>query len=260
MTRAVILAAGEGSRLRPLTNNLPKTLVKLFNRPLLTRQLDVLNRAGINAVSVVAGYCAAAFEAYGTPLIINADYSKTNMVASLHRAHCLFDGEEDVIVSYGDIAYEPNVLRAALDTPGPLVVVVDVGWKTLWQLRMDNPLDDAETMKIDANGCITELGGKPQTLDEIEGQYIGLIKIDKIFAPFFFDLYESWPVNTILDEKPIEMMYMTSYIQRLIDQGIKVQAAKVENGWLEVDTLDDLLRYEYANKNGQLTHIYNTSA
>jgi len=260
MTRVVILAAGEGTRLRPLTDELPKALVALQGTSLLERQLAVLRRAGITDISVVIGYCASAWEGLGLRTFHNPRYADTNMVASLHCARELFDGRDDVIVAYGDIVYQPTVLASLLDSEAPLSIVVDHGWLDLWRLRMDDPLSDAETLRLDTRGHIVELGRKPRTLDEIEGQYIGLIKVGRGFAPHFFDRYEQLAPDAPFDGRPRDRMFMTSYLQHQIDQGVAVRAAPVRHGWLEVDSVQDLRRYEAAIQAGTLAALYDDQA
>src|SRR6218665_2690085 len=122
MIKAVILAAGQGTRLRPLTDQMPKALVPLDGIPLLERQRSVLRRAGVEDVSVVAGYRAHDLRLPGLRLIENPAYASSNMVASLYCARSLFDGADDVLVCYGDIAYEPRVLAALLAVDAPLAV------------------------------------------------------------------------------------------------------------------------------------------
>jgi choline kinase len=260
MTRTVILAAGEGTRLRPLTDHLPKTLVPFDGISLLERQMAVLHRAGIVDISIVTGYCAQAFEGCGAHLFSNPRYASTNMMASLHCARPLFDGTDDVVVAYGDIIYEPRVLKALLATAAPLAVVVDLGWQSLWRLRMDDPLSDAETMKLDADGNIVELGRKPHSLEEIQGQYIGLFKVDRAFAPHFFERYEQLSNDALFEGRPREKMYMTSYLQHQINCGMQVRAALVMNGWLEVDSVQDLQRYESALVQSDLSLLYDGAA
>lgn len=260
MTRAVILAAGEGTRLRPLTERLPKALVPLNGTPLLTRQLKVLRCAGICEVSLVAGHCAEAFGASGLPVFLNPSYAKTNMVASLWCARSLFRGDDDVLVCYSDIVYEPRVLQAVLAASAQVVVAVDLGWQDLWRLRMDDPLADAETMKLDTEGCILELGRKPRSLADIEGQYLGLFKVDRAFAPHFFKRYEQWPLDLPFETRPIDRIFMTSYLQHQIDHGVKARAATFHHGWLEVDSLQDLRVYEDAHAAGLLAKLYNGEA
>lgn len=260
MTRVVILAAGEGTRLRPLTEHLPKTLVPLQGRPLLERQLDVLRRAGLSDISLVTGHAAQAFAGNGLRQFGNPRYASTNMVASLACAESLFDGGDDVVVAYGDIVYEPRVLATLLATAAPLAVVVDRAWLRLWQLRMDDPLADAETLRLDADGCITELGRKPRTLSEIQGQYIGLFKVDRQLAPQFLAPYLQWPADRLCHGRPRERMYMTDHLQNLIDQGTRTRAALIDGGWIELDSTGDLQHYDAAARAGTLRNVIDLAA
>ena len=89
------------------------------------------------------------------------------------------DNKDDLIISYGDIVYERKNLQKLLDTEGDIVIMTDDNWLSLWSLRNENPINDAETMKFDRQGNIIELGKKPKSINEIESQYTGLIKISK---------------------------------------------------------------------------------
>ena len=172
--RAVILAAGEGTRLRPHTADRPKCLVPLGGRPLLDWQLDALRGAGIDDITVVTGYRAEMIASRGLVMRHNPEFATTNMVASLMCARDRFDGTDDVLIAYGDIVYEPRIVAAMQPPATPVAVAVDTEWRRLWELRMSDPLADAETLRIDAHGLITELGRVPDSYDDIEGQYIGL--------------------------------------------------------------------------------------
>ena len=55
--KAIILAAGEGKRLRPLTEDVPKCMVTLFGKSLLERQIEIFRQCGIDDISIVTGYC-----------------------------------------------------------------------------------------------------------------------------------------------------------------------------------------------------------
>lgn len=112
---------------------------------------------------------------------------------------------------------------------------------------MENPLTDAETMKIDESNNILELGKKPKNINEIQGQYIGLIKISKNILPKVIDFYENLDKNKIYDGKNFDNMYMTSFIQLIIDNLFKAKAELIEGGWLEIDSLQDLDNYTKAN-------------
>src|SRR5687767_12917090 len=105
--KAIILAAGSGSRLAPLTDDRPKCLVPVKGTPMLAWQVRALRAAGVSDISVVAGYRADQIEHEATQLglrtYLNPRYDVTNMVYSLF---CAADAlNDDVIVSYADIVY-----------------------------------------------------------------------------------------------------------------------------------------------------------
>ena len=175
----IILAAGQGTRLRPYTNTKPKCMVELKGKPLLNYQLDTIRKCGVKRedVALVAGYLQEALIAPGITQYKNDMFAETNMVTTLFSAEEFMSDAEDLIVSYGDIVYSTKILEKLLDTKGDLVVAADLEWRDLWKLRMENPLDDAETFKIDENDNITELGKKPTVYDEVQEQYLSLIHI-----------------------------------------------------------------------------------
>lgn len=242
--RAVILAAGEGTRLRPYTDDRPKCLVPLGGRPLLEWQLDALARAGVEDVCVVTGYRSELVAERGLRTVRNPDYARTNMVASLMCARECLDGSDDVLICYGDIVYEPRLVEALAAPASPVTVAVDVDWRRLWELRMADPLADAETLRFDDRGLVAELGRVPSSYDDIEGQYVGLIAVQAAFAPDLVRAYDSLDPEGCYEGRNRDKMFMTAFLQHLIDTGTPVGAARVSGGWLEVDTVDDLAVYE----------------
>lgn len=252
MTRAIILAAGEGTRLRPLTLDRPKCLVPLAGRPLLEWQVDALRAAGIDDITIVTGYRADQIEALGHPTAHNDRYDATNMVASLMCARDRLDGADDVIIAYGDLVYEPVVVEALVAAKAPAAITVDRSWQRLWELRMDDPLADAETLRIGGDGNVVELGRKPTSLDEIEGQYMGLIGLRADFVPRFVASYDELDPAGPYEGRDRDNMYMTSFLQHLIDHVGPLTAVTVDGGWLEVDTTDDLEIYESLHEEGRL--------
>lgn len=259
-TRAIILAAGFGSRLMPYTSDKPKCMVKLFGKTILQHQLDVFHNNGINDIAVVAGYHPESVKHPDiTHVFVNKDYNTTNMVESLMCARDWLESGDDIVISYGDIVYEDKVLKHALASNHDINVLVDKGWKDYWSIRMDNPLDDAESMKIGVTGAIKELGKKPKSYDDIQGQYIGLQlwrtqAIKKILA-----LYNGLDKTEQYDGKPFPKMFMTSFIQAIIDQGLEVMPVFIENGWLEIDTVEDLNICEKLYAENALGYLFNVA-
>lgn len=244
--KAIILAAGKGTRLRPHTEDKPKCMVEFQNKPIIDSILENIIEQNIKDISIITGYKNEVLKSYITEkyennninIYENVNYHKTNMVSTLFNARNELN--DDVIISYSDIIYKKDILDELTNSEDDITVVVDKEWRKLWELRMDNPLEDAETLKLNSNGDILELGKKPGSYDDIEGQYIGLIKISKDKISKVIDFYDNLPKNKVYDGKDFENMYMTTFIQLLIDNGFKVSSLIINGGWLEIDSVEDL--------------------
>ena len=258
--RAVILAAGQGIRLRPYTDDRPKCMVSLAGKPLIQHQLDVLEECDVTDVSIVTGYCSDQLEPYGRRRFHNSLYDRTNMVASLICARQQLDGCDDVIVLYGDIVYERRVMDALLGCDAQFSTTIDLDCFELWNLRMEDPLSDMETLKLDENQCIVELGKKPRSLSDVQGQYMGLTKIKKDFCSTVLSIYDSLDSAAKYDGHDFPNMYMTSLLQEIIDAGYSLKAVPVRGGWIEVDTSEDLEKYRGMLDDGQLREYWIPSA
>lgn len=255
MGRAVILAAGFGSRLMPLTGDRPKGMVALAGMPLLARQIEVLRAGGVSDINLVGGYRMERLAPLGCPVIANPAYDTTNMVESLMCARSLFDGSDDLLMCYGDIVFESRVLQAVLQGTGDVIVAADRQWRTLWSARMDDYTSDVETFRLRDDGAVAELGKRPRSLDVVQAQYIGLVRFPASQHARLLAFYDGLDRNAQYDGQPFTKMYMTSFIQQLIDAGWNVRPALIDNGWLEVDTLDDLRRYHEMARLGTLDRI-----
>jgi len=253
--KAIILAAGQGIRLRPHTNDKPKCMVKLAGKPLLYWQLRCLRSVRIEKILLVGGYCADRLEAKDVELATNPRYAETNMVTTLFCAEDWMTPGEDLLIAYGDIVYERRVLQRLIETDAPIAISIDRQWQRLWKARMEDPLNDAETLKLKDGNRIAELGKKPSTFKDIEGQYLGLIKVRGDNVEAFRAAWHALDRNGCYDGKNFDNMYMTSFIQNLIDTGHDVRAAFTESGWIEVDTAEDLALYETLHREGGLDHL-----
>jgi len=239
--KAIILAAGTGSRLMPLTKDVPKCMVEYQSKPIINYILETMKDCHLTDIAIVGGYKQDVLEDYlsGRKLsfFTNNNYDKTNMVSTLFQAKEFMD--EDLIISYADIVYKKEVLDKLINSKNDFSVVVDRKWKELWSQRMDNPLDDAETLKI-KNNKIIEIGKKPSGYNDIEGQYIGLIKISKKIIKKVINFYSNLNKDQFYDGKDFDNMYMTSFIQMIIDNLVDVKPVFIKGGWVEVDCADDI--------------------
>ena len=238
--RVIILAAGQGARLRPLTDSKPKCMVELDNKPLIKYQLDLFEKFNIKDVNVVTGYLEEKIDFDGVRKFYNPKFDSTNMVSTLFCASELFDGEDDILISYGDIVYNDNVFNAIQKSNEQINVVIDKNWREYWEARMDDPLRDVETLKIDESGNIKELGKKPSSYKDIEGQYIGLIKIRRDVVKQIKNYYKNLDKRALYDSNNYENMYMTSFLQMIADNIMPLTPVYISSGWMEVDEPTDL--------------------
>lgn len=252
--KVIILAAGQGERLRPLTENIPKCMVNFLGKSILERQIDIFQNLGINDISVVAGYCADKVNLDNITKFENKNFMTTNMVESLFTAEEKLD--DSVIVSYGDIIFEPSIIQSLIDSRHDISVVVDENWKDLWNVRFENPLDDAESLVLDKNELILELGQKVDSIDNIQGQFIGLMKFQNDGIIDIINFYKKMKLiansstNPLNPNLPFEKSFMTDFLQGLIQNNQKLNAIVIKNGWLEIDSLKDYNLYQkmYSDK------------
>ena len=233
MSRAIILAAGRGSRMKEHTKEKPKCLNILANDTLLNWQLKSLKEAGIEKITVVNGYKSDLIKG-NFETVTNKRWNETNMVASLF---CIPSTKSSAIISYSDIVYKSEHVNSLKKSNGDIVITADLKWEELWKLRFENPLDDAETFKS-INGLLTNIGGKTNNILDIEAQYMGLLKLTSKGWNQMFNLFK-----TFAKEKQ-DRLDMTSMINELLKIGINVNVVFVNGGWCESDSYSDIEVYE----------------
>ncbi len=197
-----------------MTDYQPKCLVMIKGKPLIEYQMQALNNAGIKKVALVTGYKGSCLKEYGMYQFINLQWDKTNMVSSMLQTSSWLH-YHDCIVSYSDIIYTQNIVQDLIACPDNIAISYDPSWLSLWSKCFEDPLEDAETFRMNSDGYLSDIGRKPKSIKEIQGQYIGLLKFKK----------DTWN-QIILEKMDIENMSMTEFILKLIDQGIQVKAIK----------------------------------
>lgn len=234
--KALILAAGRGSRLASLTQAQPKCLTRLAGRSLLDWQLAALRFAGIEDITLIRGYRGDCLENRGCHTLENPRWSTTNMVATLGVAGRLL-ARDPFLVLYSDIVYHPEHLLKLSAADGDVVITYDQEWLALWQQRSGNPLADAETFRQN-DGRLLDIGRKPKSLEEIQGQYMGMLKITPAGWQWISDFLAQG------DAGIGDRLDMTSLLRGLIDAGRSIHCIPVTGRWCEVDTEADLQCYE----------------
>ena len=229
---AVILAAGQGTRLLPLTAASPKCLIQIGGRPLLARILDALAAAGLERAIVVTGYLSDRVDAYleatdlplGVITVRNPDYATTNNAASLAMARQAI-GDDAFLLSDGDVIFSESPLPALLAAAEPCTLAVDRG----------APLADEEMkVLVDEAGLVAQLSKRLDPRACI-GESIG---VQKLGGPA---LSLMWDELAAVLRDNAATAYYEDVFQRLIDRGIPFGVSDVTPGsWMEIDDCADL--------------------
>ena len=236
--KAIILAAGRGSRMKDHTIKKPKCFVNLGGKALLDWQVQALHAADIHDIAVVRGYLPDTFDCRNFKACFdNLRWSETNMVRSLQSADSWLRSEA-CIISYSDIVYHSSIVSTLEQAEGSIVVAYDTDWYRLWSERFTDPLEDAETFRVDGYGHLAEIGEKAKTIGEIGGQYIGLIKCTP----------QGWKAvtDTLMDIPPneVDKLDMTALLSLLIRKGVTITTVGIRGQWCETDDASDLNLYE----------------
>lgn len=226
--KAVILAAGKGSRLYPLTTDIPKCMIEVGGRPLIDWQLEAIEKIGIKDTLVVVGYQKEAIQKHlGNRVYYReyADYAKTN---NLHTLWHIKDElkNSDFMCFFADLIYEISVLEDLKKASGNINLVVDTG----------QILDGTMRIRIEG-GNLTAIGDQVPK-DEGSGNFIGISKFSSAGAKLLFEQMGNMMSGHEKD-------YYTEVLNVLISQGHKIGYIDIKKQiWAEIDTISDLQRVE----------------
>ena len=232
--KVVVLAAGRGSRLQNITYDRPKALIDINGKSILQRQIECFEQADLSDLIVVTGYLSKKICDLGMKTVHNDDWKNTEILSSLLVVD-EFLSSSDCIICYGDIIFELDVVKKLQSCDADFCVAYDRNWQNLWQKRFENPLDDAESFIIDGDENILDIGKKVKTVEEINGQYMGLIKS----SPASWRKIKEY-IRSIGD-KETKLLQITQVLSKMLDSNLlEVRGVPVESLWMEIDNKDDI--------------------
>jgi len=231
--KAIIIAAGMGKRLNPLTEDKPKCLLEIEGKTIMERQLETLRLCGVNNAAIVRGYQADKINFAGVTYYENPNYQNNNILNSLFYAEASMEG--NFIASYSDILYDKSVLERLLEDQHDVVIVVDTDWREYYRGRIGHPIEEA--------GKVLKIGKKIKA-DEVDGEFIGMVKFSKngseVFKREFRRVKKECGGKSFHEAAIFERSYLTDMLQELIDRGIDVYPVLIKKNWWEIDTAEDL--------------------
>jgi choline kinase len=244
--KAIIIAAGMGIRLNPMTNDKPKCMLEIKGKTILQHQLDVFHANGITNISIIKGYKKEEINYAGLKYYINDNYRNNNILNSLFYAEK--EMGDEFIASYSDILFSDDVVKSAIESGGDIAIVVDVDWKGYYEERTEHPIEEAENVIFDADNNVVEIGKIVSNKRTVDGEFIGMLKCTKkgaeIFKEYFHKAKNEFYGKPFIRAKTFGAAYLTDFIQYLVNNGIEVKCMTIERGWIEIDTVQDFERAE----------------
>lgn len=227
--KAIILAAGSSTRLKPLTDDRPKCMLEINGKTMLQHQIDAFREAGITDISVVRGYQAKTINIPGVKYYYNCDFEKNNQLASLFYAEN--EMNDDFIVAFSDVLFDSGIARNMADCKADFAMAVETDWKETYKTRTDHPIEFTDAVLYKHDRIIrADLRHKKLT-ETANGDFIGLAKFSRNGAKILLESKSQI--------KDVSKAYLIDGFQHLIDKGYDVKPVLVNGGWTEIDSLND---------------------
>ena len=235
--KAIILAAGMGSRMGKLTQNIPKPLVKVNGKSIIERQLSILKQNKILDVIIITGPHNEKFNFEKIRYIRDENFLEHDQLGSLMSAKKEIDG--DVIILFADIIFEEIILSKILESKSDISIAVDMNLQ-----RTDTSFVEADKVRFE-QGSVSRIF-KTMTEEDKKfevGEFIGLMKLSKKGSKQLVDYYEkiqSTHKDKFHDAQSIKKAKLVDHLQELIENKIKIDAIPIAGKWCEIDTEQDL--------------------
>ena len=229
--KAVILAAGQGTRIRSVHGEHPKCLIEVDGNTILDHQLEALLKVGINDIAIVVGYEKKQIISHvrtrsfsnnqRVHFIENPAFAITNNIYSLWLALDWLQGDSFVVLN-ADVIFDPEIMQSAVRVYAPISMIVDPLWRD-------------ETMKVIIEGDRVIEMSKKVSREEFSGTYIGITVFSKsIQYEFFRKMHE------LIDSGRVDEFF-NSAVQELANEGVFVGFTSTDGlAWAEIDDPVDL--------------------
>ena len=252
--KAIVIAAGRGKRLGAHTEEIPKCLVQVGDRPILGWVARAFEAAGVDELVMIRGYRPDVLEAGARSIwngklrfVENREWETNNILLSLA---CARDELDDAcLVTYSDIIFTPAVARACASADADIALVIDTAFRDIYVGRTEHPLDEGEVSDLDARGMVARVGKKALPPADAFGEFIGLMKLSSTGARTLGAAIDELASRFAgRDADPFQRAaryrnaYLTDLLQELIDRGHPMAPVAIEGAWREIDTGQDLDR------------------
>ncbi len=240
-TSAVVLAASRGEELGELTEEQPKTMVKVQGAPILSHIVDAYNAVGIKDILVVRGYKKEAVTLPNLTYIDNLEFSETGELASLSQALRSKKGHfQPTIISYGDVLFNKYIPQALCQEQDDCVIFVDSNWKDQSSYARLGGFAECtipnSRKAFNAKIYLKQLG-KIVPDEAIHGVWMGFLKLSSSAAGQINDL-----LVEILADPANRQADIPHLLQELLQRKWPVRVLYTVGHWLDINSLEDVVQ------------------
>ena len=229
----IILAAGKSSRIfKNIKKN--KCLIKIKKKTLIEKIIQE-SISVFKKINVITGYKSHLIRKHlnkfpNINIIHNKEYNSTDMLHSMILG--LNQVNDDVVISYSDILVSNKIWKIFKKIKNEdILLPIKKNWKSVWKIRSKLYLDDAESLKVDKNKFLIEIGGKIKKNSRVDGQFMGLIYISKKMIK---------SINNLYKKHKLKNTQTTQFLNLLLKKNFIIKCRLTNLFWYEIDDIVDL--------------------
>ena len=241
--KAIIIAAGTGTRLGKKESKLPKALLEVNDQTILSRQISVLKKVGIEEIVVITGPYTEKFPSIDVAYVNDQNHDEHDILGSLIVAKDYIEG--DTVITYSDILFDAITSEQIIQQECDIGMVIDMDWKKAYEGRTLHPLTEAENVLLDDDKNILKIRKNIKSREGNVGEFLGLIKLSSRGSKIITDKFDYLLANnsgTFHNSASLKKAYITDFIQELVNSKINVTPIFISGKWCEIDTHQDLER------------------
>lgn len=239
-SKAMVLAASQGSALGSLTEHAPKAMVEIRGRPLLQHIVDAYRGAGVRDISVVRGFGKEQVSIPGLTYVDNDAYRETGELASLSMGLTADpDDDRDLTVSFGDVIFNRYILQLLELQDEDFVIAVDTNWRA--SANRDREADYVSCSEAHGRASfyrrvLLEACGEDLHTDEIDGEWMGFLRIRGGAVARL-----RGHVDRLLGQPTGRQMKLHHLLDAMVKADEQIRVVYTTGHWLDVDTVDDVV-------------------
>ena len=237
--KALIIAAGYGTRLGNLTKKIPKSLIDVNGKSILKRQMELLQSNGVTEIIIVTGPNHEKFLEKKLKYVKDNFYENHEQLGSLMEARNFFNDE--LLILFSDVLFDNQVISKIINSENNFNIAVDSDWRKKYIGRTEHPISQADLVLI-KNNLVFKIMKNLTPLNNFKiSEFIGIIKLSQKASKKFLNHYTNLEKSENKTEI-IKKWYLTNMLQDLIDNNNIINPVEIDGNWCEIDTVQDLER------------------